>query len=229
MKRSEKIARHIPDIRPQSYHSAKIRAYAAAYGHRYPNVACSIYSGCGICALIYNSDMVICGRPHDEETFRSFADTFGEGKTIESGTLLPLDGWTRTDTSHMRGRVTGDDDGVRPADIYRMSAYIETVFGVPRDMWYTDMSHRVRHRISRVYECGGSYAAVDFQSFGTAYVSAVMSPGESGGRGNIRRILSRISRNYIIDLRCGSELVGLYEHLGLRRSGTHFMYHDRKL
>lgn len=229
MKRSECIVRRIPDITPNGYHAAKIRAYAAAYGHRYPNVDLSFYTGDGFTAMVYNNTVTVAGIPRDREMYRYFIQRIGSGKFIETAddSALELDGWYRTQLIHMRGRADGRDDGVVPADAYAMSDAVSTYFDIDRDMWYTDMSHRIRHGVSRIYTCGGSYAAVDFHAYGMMYVSCVVSPEEVRGKGNIRRILSHISDLGVIDLRYDpyqEGLSGFYEHMGLMRVGEDMLW-----
>lgn len=67
--------------------------------------------------------------------------------------------------------------------------------GLSYDGWYADMSHRVRHGISRVYtykDC--SCACLDFTSGKNAFISSVaVSPAERG-KGTGRELMAQLER-----------------------------------
>ena len=217
------IRRQIPDIIPLDYHSAKIRAYAAAYGNRYPGVDCAVCSCDGYSLLKYNGNAVIYGTVTDTMTLTCILLANGIF-SLESPVPCDIKWYDQVPLVHMKGRVQGDGSGVRPADLYKMSLAVSEMLGVPADAWYVDMSHRVRHNVSRAYEYGGSYAAIDFHAHGTAYVSSVVSPENVRGQGNIRKILSHISERYTVDLRCRPGLAAFYEHLGLEAFTDQYLY-----
>ena len=210
----------VPELDVYDYYSAKIMTYLKAYGTGYD--FCRFYGGDGFTAMLFNSSLTVCGDPHDREEFAAFADMTAP-YTIESG-IAALDGYTASAVTYFEGTVAGDTkDTHMIGSVYEMSACVSRCLGADRDMWYTDMSHRIRHGCSEAYRCGESYAAADMRYGERIYISSVVSPENERGCGNIRGIFSFLSREGICCVRAEPALCGFYAHIGLDAVSEHTM------
>lgn len=87
---------------------------------------------------------------------------------------------------------------------YRLWQIVSRSFEGITDLWYTDISHRIRHGVSRGYLYDNkAVLTVDFTYGGTAYISSVaVLPGERG-QGLGRRLLYSVSRELLKENKTG--------------------------
>lgn len=205
------IREQAPDILPDDYYSGKISTYYKAYGDGYD--FCRFYSCGKAVAMLFNSTLTVYGIPDDAEEFESFVHLISP-YTIESE-LTALTGFMPCETTQFEGRVEFLAEAEMILSVYEMSGLVARLLGADRDMWYTDMSHRIRHGVSSAYRCGGSYAAADIRYGDKVFISSVVSPENERHRGNIRTIFGEISRNAVCAVRAEPELYSFYGHMGL--------------
>ncbi len=209
----------IPDITASDHYSAKISAYLRAYGTKYD--FCRFYSGNGFTAMLFNSSLTVSGIPENTDEFENFI-AFLAPYTIESS-LSEFTGYSAHEITLFRGRTEYCGNAEKISSVYEMSELVSRLLGVDRELWYTDMSHRIRHGISAAYKCGGSYAAADFIYNGYAYISSVVSPENERNKGNIKAIFSEISKSHGIYVLAEPELYGFYEHIGLKAEKKQYL------
>ena len=77
----------------------------------------------------------------------------------------------------------------------KMYDIVRAAFGVSEfDLWYADMSHRIRHGVSRAFMCDNvSCACIDFVYGGYGYISQVAVSPEHRGNGYGRKITHMVS------------------------------------
>lgn len=101
-----------------------------------------------------------------------------------------------------------------PADAYRI---IKTGFSFEFEPWYLDMSHRVRHEVSRLYGLDGAALAVQYNLNGEALISQVATLPEKRGKGCARRLISAVcaelheSEVFVL---CEDRLLDFYGKIG---------------
>ncbi len=97
---------------------------------------------------------------------------------------------------------------------------LKTSFDIGFEPWYLDMSHRVRHGVTRTRRLGGSVLVIQHDLFGSALISQVATVPTERGRGGASRLISSVcaelsgSEIYVI---CEDALCGFYEKNGFSR------------
>lgn len=90
-------------------------------------------------------------------------------------------------------------------------------FGIDRDAFYLDMSHRIRHGVSRAVLLEHSALVIQHCANGEALLSAVATDPDYRGRGNASRLILGVCAYLApnkVNLLCEPKLEGFYEHLG---------------
>lgn len=178
------------------YYRGKIGAYMQAYGGGYE--FCRFYTATGSLAsgniMLFNASAVAGGVFSDKDEFQDFI-IMNCPQTVElprgMAERLSLPGY---DTVHRTlflgeiGNFTQSEEveaGLdSPVSLPQMFIILNSCFeGLKYDLWYTDMSHRVRHGITEplVYK-GCSCISADFTAGDCVYVSSVATM--LGARGN---------------------------------------------
>lgn len=190
------------------YYGAKAAAYMEAYGGGYD--FCRFYAAQdenGLItggALMFNAGLTVFGNVLEEEL---------EGLIVICGPeavecpphiarKLVMSGYKRVKRTMFSipadraFNAEGFGKGLTiPVPLMRMAVIMNECFeGILPDMWYTDMSHRVRHGVSEAYLYRDSAAAaVDFVSGGEGYVSSVAVTPSARGKGYARDLLRYIA------------------------------------
>ncbi|MGN1118874.1 MAG: GNAT family N-acetyltransferase, partial [Oscillospiraceae bacterium] len=89
--------------------------------------------------------------------------------------------------------------------------------------WYLDMSHRVRHGVSRVAVLDGSCLCVQHELCGEALLSQIATLPELRRQGRAQRLIRAVCARLTgeqVRLLCEDALVGFYENVGFVRSGA---------
>lgn len=197
------------------YYSGKISAYFDAYGGGYD--FCRFYraedeSGRAVGSImIFNSNAVICGKYCGEtDGFLSFAAPSGIECPPSISERLTLSGYIPKKRTVFKLRSVCGTDEIRkglqdPVLLGNMFNILDRCFdGLCFDLWYTDMSHRIRHGISRAYlSRSDACAAVDFICEGKGYISSVGVIPESRGNGYGKMLLSCIAEDMERENICG--------------------------
>ena len=88
---------------------------------------------------------------------------------------------------------------------------------IDRDAFYLDMSHRIRHGVSRAVLLERSALVIQHCANGEALLSAVATDPDCRGRGSASRLIlgvcAYLSPNKV-NLLCEPNLEGFYERLG---------------
>ena len=198
----------------------KIRSLLLAYGVKYD--FCRLYTAENLFVAQLNGDFVICdcGNADIDELaeflcFSGFVSVFCAEKL----------GRELSEKLHSEAiivnlmRFSGEIGGEKPRIISPSEAYsvIKTGFSFDFEPWYLDMSHRVRHGISRFYGLCGSALAVQYAINGEALLSQVATLPEKRGKGSASRLLWAVCgelRDFAVYVLCENELVPFYQKNG---------------
>ena len=225
----------------KDYYSLKTLAALNAYGMdysfcRFYSVEEGLASGC---AMLYNSAAVLSGQLINEEELADFI-RINSPDTVEcpryTGSHLSAEGYIFPDEYEPKRRLLfsmlpdkdfdeksfkkGLDD---PVSLHQMFIILNSCFGnFQYDLWYADMSHRIRHEVSRAFTYKSSTcAAIDFCLEGRAYISAVGTLPGARGKGQcgglLKHIAALLSRNGIEGyLWCFEDMEKFYSGLGFK-------------
>ena len=103
---------------------------------------------------------------------------------------------------------------------------LKTGFNIEFEPWYLDMSHRIRHGVTRTKRLGGSVLVIQHDLFGSALISQVATAPEYRGNGGASRLISAVcaelseSEVFVI---CEEELREFYEKNGFQKIGKKFI------
>lgn len=117
------------------------------------------------------------------------------------------------------------DDDPSLSDVYKI---VSDGFDIEFESWYLDMSHRVRHGISKCCVLDGKAALVVQHNInGEALLSQVASLKAHRGEGLAKKLVTSVSASlapsevYIV---CEDELIGFYEKCGFEIVGNKFIF-----
>lgn len=216
-----------------SYYGGKIRSYAKAYGFGYD--FCRAYCSDRGSILVNNSNGVFDGEFLPDEELLCFI-RFSGITTIEAAFDFDIEGFELTERYFLTAPVTesfsyrSEDLSVdcRLGEVYDILA---RSFGkIDREIWYADMSHRIRHGVSRLFlykDCAAG--SVDFEYGSTGYISDIAVAPEMRGRGYAGELLKIIqaylfTRNITGGLYAYNDMLPFYLHNGykLTVSGSYY-------
>lgn len=198
----------------------KIRSLLLAYGIKYDFCRFFISENAFIAQL--NGDYIICDCGEtDISELASFLDFSGFASVFCSDRI----GENLSKTLDLRAkkvylmRFLGNPSAEKPDILSPNEAYsiIKTGFDFEFEAWYLDMSHRVRHGISRFYGLFGSALAVQYAINGEALISQVASLPEKRGKGFASRLISAVCnelQDFAVYVLCEQELEGFYQKNG---------------
>ncbi|MGN0638332.1 MAG: GNAT family N-acetyltransferase [Huintestinicola sp.] len=217
----------------KSYYSGRIEAACKAYGTGYD--FCRLYSFDKGSALIYNCSAVISGECDDTAELQSFI-MINSPETVECpphmAERLTLDGYEkRRRTMFERKAVPQTENCPEAASLMKMYEIVKCSFGETElDMWYADMSHRIRHGVSKAYMYkNAACACVDFIYEGAAYISQVAVMPAERGKGFGRKMLETISGELyktgtVPRLWAYDDVMGFYRSVGFKEIDKDFIY-----
>lgn len=204
----------------------KIRSLLLSYGIKYD--FCRFFTMKNAVLAMLNGDFIISdfGEVDFEElseflNFSVFSEIFCSGEigcalenylSVErkSVNLMLFSGTARKENLEI----------LSPSEAFKI---IKTGFDIEFEPWYLDMSHRIRHGVSRIYGLCGSALAVQYNLNGEALISQVATLPEKRGYGNASRLISAVcgelyeSKVFVL---CENELVGFYKKNGFVHEGT---------
>ena len=101
---------------------------------------------------------------------------------------------------------------------------ISTRFPIDFEPWYLDMSHRVRHGVSRCVSDGRSALVVQHSIGSESLISQVAVLSDFEGKGYAGGLLLRVCRALGGEIRviCEDGLTGFYEKFGFRHAGYRY-------
>ena len=217
----------ISELPKTGIEAQKIRALLQAYGTGYD--FCRFYSAeCLIMARFYD-EFVICtfGNADFEElceflSFSGFSMLFcseKSGKILSE--RLDLD---CKNLNLMRLSVISNEAHEQISELSLSEAYgiLKTSFEIDYEPWYLDMSHRVRHGISRFYGFNGSVLCVQHNLCGEALLSQIATIPEMRNKGNssslIKAVCQKMSEIEVF-LLCEDNLLNFYKKAGFEHYG----------
>lgn len=217
----------------RSYYGGKIRSYAEAYGFGYD--FCRFYRSDRGSILINNANGVFDGDFLPDEELLCFI-RFSGITSFEAAFDFDIEGFDRTERFFLTAPVTEsfsyrEEDlsvNCRLGEVYEI---LESSFGkMERDIWYADMSHRIRHGVSRLFlykNCAAG--AVDFEYGDMGYISDIAVSPESRGQGIAGELLKIIqvylfTRNITGGLYAYNDMLPFYLHNGYKVTGSGSYY-----
>lgn len=188
-----------PDDVTDSYYGRKILAAFYAYGGNYD--FCRFYScGSGI-IHVYNTSMVIDGNIDRSEAEMFINMTKPVTAEIDSETSLQLD--DRYQGKHRTlFRVKSGETDINTSNV-KVNGCTEKCFEIltnsfdnmlSYDDWYVDISHRIRHNVSKLYLYEGTTVTQQFNINGFIFLSHIATAEAQRGRGTARKLLRLIGR-----------------------------------
>lgn len=184
--------------------------------------------------LLYNMNMVIDGSFSDYDELNSFV-SFSSPATIECPreiaerlTDMRYDRITRS-LFEMTAPIHEDIQIEEQTHLSDMCDTVCACFDIPEaDLWLTDLSHRIRHHVTRAYMYQSSCAAVDFETPSTAYISNAATPPSDRGKGHAAKLLHALTESIILGgktpcLWCYQELEGFYTKVGFTKKDSDIM------
>lgn len=212
----------------KSYYGRKIRSYAESYGYEYD--FCRIYKldDTGL-LLLNNSNCVIDGSFSDNDELEFFIKMHSP-MGIELGRQalkkFAPEGYERQER-FMIAMNRCCEKNYSAKDIIINSGFeqiyriLSASFGeIDHDLWYVDISHRVRHKTAMTLLYKNSAAAViEFIDDDYAYISEVATLPEKRRQGLCRQLLGYIS-DYLTDKGITGHMLAyhdkalFYTHLG---------------
>lgn len=192
------VIKQIFDVTPEmvtdSYYGRKILAAFYAYGGDYD--FCRFYS-CGSGLIhTYNAGMVIDGDPDINEAEMLIRMTKPVAVEVKSNIALQLDS-AYEKVHRTLFRVKSAESGINFNDV-KANSYTDKCFAVLKesfdkmvsyDDWYVDISHRIRHNVSKLYWYDSSTVTQQFNINGFVFLSHIATAPYARGRGTARKLL----------------------------------------
>ena len=208
----------------------KIRALLKAYGTNFD--FCSFYK----------SDEFILARFYDEVVICKYGAA-DNNKLDELSEFLTFSGFSKIFCSEDVGEILKDkllinckklnlmkSCGESPevcgnyAELSLTEAYdiLKTSFEINFEPWYLDMSHRIRHGISKLYGNDRSVLAVQHDLYGEALLSQIATIPEKRGQGKASELILSVCKSLCkssIFLICEDKNLSFYKKLGFIQAG----------
>ncbi len=204
----------------------KIRALFLAYGLGYD--FCRFYRQDDIFVSSLDGSFVLCGDNADVGELSAFLRISGFSDVFCSeklGRSLSADLGGRSVYVHLM-KYNGDDyscelsDDTALSDVYKI---LGDSFDIEFEPWYLDMSHRIRHGISRCYTADGcSTVTVQHNINGEALISQVATLQAERGKGRASALLKSVCtllRPSDVFVLCEDKLVPFYKNVGFVSAG----------
>ena len=122
---------------------------------------------------------------------------------------------------------TGGNSGELPQERSPSKVWeiIGSRFEIPFEPWYLDMSHRVRHGVSRCFSDGKAALVLQHDINGEVLLSQVCVKREYEGQGFagdlVRAVCSAVSG--VIHVICEDEITGFYRRCGFTEAGKKYI------
>lgn len=188
-----------PDDVTDSYYGRKILAAFYAYGGNYD--FCKFYSCGGGIIHIYNTIMAIDGNVNCTET--EMFINMAKPVAVEVNCKIPL----QLDEQYQKKHRTLFHVKSGKTDINRSAVKVNSCTKkcfeilnesfdnmLSYDDWYVDISHRIRHHVSKLYLYEGTTVTQQFNINGFIFLSHIATAKSQRGRGTARKLLRLIGR-----------------------------------
>lgn len=191
----------IPQLVSNTYYGYKILAAYLAYGSSYD--FCKFYScGDGIIHIYYSS-MVIDGNI-DVDELEMFINMM-KPLNVEVSSKIALHNVRGLTKKHrtLFALKSGESD-IKFNDV-KVNAFTEKCYTILNesfenmgsfDMWYVDISHRIRHQVANLYLFDNTTITQQFNINGYVFLSHIATAKTKRGKGNARRLLYCLADKY---------------------------------
>ncbi|MDE5576676.1 MAG: GNAT family N-acetyltransferase [Oscillospiraceae bacterium] len=183
-----------PEMVTDSYYGRKILAAYTAYGGGYD--FCRFYS-CGTGVIhIYNTSMVIDGNIDCDEAEMFIDLTKPVSIEMESKKTLHISGDYSTEHRTLF-RVVPQKCDINIGNV-KVNSCTDKCFEILNesfddmlsyDDWYVDISHRIRHNVSKLYLYESTTITQQFNINGFIFLSHIATAKSQRGRGTARELL----------------------------------------
>ena len=201
-----------------------------------------LYAGQGVLIGRYYNDLVIRTKgviPEETaEELSLFLRVCGFKSALcgmETGTRLVNMGWGRAEENVLlkfAGALIPEGDQIVPVGDIALNPPLDEVFPVIKDGfpdveydgWYTDMSHRIRHGIAKVYLYNGATVTAAADMNGAVYLTLLASAKAARGTGAAKNMLRSLGTQFEKQgkepcILCREELVPFYNKAGFYAAG----------
>lgn len=204
----------------------KIRALWRAYSAEYD--FCRFFTGENAIICIQDGDAVLCVPDEDNCDFDELSDFFvfcgvreifcSEGAGNHLGKLLNC-------KAQLVNLMCFDGDSA-PAQketdppLNEVFEVIRQAFSLSDKMyepWYLDMSHRIRHGVSKAYRLGSSVVIVQYHQNNEVLLSQVATLPTEQRKGNATKLIKAVCADYTgsaVKIICNDLLVPFYTKIG---------------
>lgn len=202
----------------------------------------SLYGGQGVLIGRYYNDLVIRTKgvisEETAEELSLFLRVCGFKTALcpmEIGVRLSASGWDKTEESVLLKFSCGlipQGETLVPFEDIAVDPPLDEVFPIIRDGfpeveydgWYTDMSHKIRHGIAKVYLYGGASVTAAADMNGAVYLTLLASAKAARGSGAAKNMLRAVGsccekQGKECCILCREELVPFYEKAGFYVAG----------
>ncbi|HBH94174.1 MAG TPA: hypothetical protein DDX91_00355 [Ruminococcaceae bacterium] len=203
---------------------------------------CSFYAGKNIFIGRYYDDLVVRtkGGLSEEETeeLSLFLKVCGFKQAIcglETGRRLENMGWKNCFESiqfKFSSNLVPENEDYPALSELEENPPLDGVFEILKDgfpdlsyeQWYTDISHKIRHGVSRVYVYGGATATVMSDMNGSVFIALLASKKEARGTGTAKKLLRALGVGFEkqgkeSSVLCREELIPFYRKAGFYECG----------
>lgn len=120
-----------------------------------------------------------------------------------------------------RGVMCGTEHNPPLSEVYET---LKSAFDIEFELWYVDMSHRIRHGITSVRRLEDSVLVIQHNLNGEALLSQIVTAPQGRNKGNaarlIRAVCAELYPNAVFVL-CLDELVEFYTKVGFSHDGRY--------
>lgn len=209
----------------------KIRALYKAYGAEYD--FCRFYrQNSDTFLAVLDGDYILCDGETDYRELAEFLSACGFGSIFcsekaadeLSGRICAV--WHEICLMRYAGGAEDVGNIDLQPQLDKVYEILKTSFDIKYEPWYLDMSHRIRHGISRCMIFEGSALTVQHDINGEALLSQIAALPQSRGRGNSRRLIravcGRLAPSEVFVL-CENELTDFYRKCGFESVGMKYL------
>lgn len=211
----------LSDLPTSGVEANKIRALFLSYGLKFD--FCRFYRQENLFLSALDGSFVICGEHTDIDELSDFLVMNGYTDIFCSEKLgILLSDALKADCKYITlMRYSGEEYSCslnsEPSlsDVYKILC---DGFDIPFEPWYLDMSHRIRHGITKCYVLDGcSTVTVQHDLNGEALISQVATARSERGKGTAARLIRSVcadlspSKAFVL---CEDELIPFYEKVG---------------
>lgn len=219
---------------PKDYYGDSIRALFEAYGTKYD--FCRFYVGGGIVAAIFNSALYICGDTDDSTELEQYISMLAPyeiqlpEKLARRLRLADYVAKERILFAFQMPESIPEGELILNPPVEKALEIIAPAFNIKdKGLWMTDVSHRIRHGVSRLYMMGDTAALMYFLNENRAFFGQIATAACARGKGSGRRFLYKIAEEFsekgiTATLFAKPERISFYEEIGFKRVGGDSLY-----